>query len=126
MADTGNVFTGGAVFKSKSSLTTIMIEIVIKPLQVGSYFVNHLSGSWSNDVRPQESVCGLLPKDLHQAIRVVVALGPAVGDEGELAHVILDALGLEVLLVLADPGHLLNRRIDQNEFNRPAPLAAIK
>ena len=36
VADAGNVFTGGAVFKSKSSLTTIMIEIVIKPLQVGS------------------------------------------------------------------------------------------
>merc|ERR1719151_455825 len=76
VADAGNVFTGGAVFKSKSS------------------FVNHLSGSWSNDVRPQESVCGLLPKDLHQAICVVVALGPAVRRKRKLSNVVGDAVGL--------------------------------
>ena len=55
----------------------------------------------------QHPVSLLVRQDLDQAVRVIVGLGSAVGHEGELAHVVLDALGLEVLLVLADPGHLL-------------------
>merc|ERR1719180_637530 len=88
VANTGDVFAGGAVFESKSS------------------FVNHLSSSWSNNVRPQKSVCGLLPKDLDQTISVIVALGSAVGGKGELSNVVGNSVGLQLLLVLANPGHL--------------------
>ena len=35
-----------------------------------------------------------------------VGLGARVGGEGELADLVLDALGLELLLGLADPGDL--------------------
>merc|ERR1719180_796956 len=81
VADTGNVFAGGAIFKSKSS------------------FVNHLSSSWSNNVRPQKPVRGLLPKDLNQTVSVIVALGPAVGGKGELSNVVGNSVGLQLLLV---------------------------
>merc|ERR1719180_266682 len=86
VADTGNVFAGGAIFKSKSS------------------FVNHLSSSWSNDVRPQKSVRGLLPKDLDQAVSVIVALGSAVGGKRELSNVVGDSVGLQLLLA---PGPMM-------------------
>merc|ERR1712004_783472 len=88
VADTGDIFAGGAVFESKSG------------------FVNHLSSAGSNNVRAQKSVCCLLTEDLDQPVCVVVALGPAVGGKGELANVVGDALGLQLLLVLAHPGHL--------------------
>merc|ERR1719180_265905 len=88
VADAGNVFAGGAVFKSKSS------------------FVNHLSSSWSNNVRPQKSVSGLLPKDLDQTVSVIVALGSAVGGKGELSNIVGNSVGLQLLLILANPGHL--------------------
>merc|ERR1712172_78448 len=71
-----------------------------------SSFVNHLSSSWSNNVRPQKSVRGLLSKNLDQTISVIVALGSAVGSKGELSNVVGDSVGLQLLLVLADPGHL--------------------
>ena len=54
----------------------------------------------------EDAVGGLVAEDLDQAVRVVVGLGAAVGGEGELAHLELDAERLEVLLGLADPGHL--------------------
>merc|ERR1719180_526187 len=82
VADTGDVFAGGAVFKSKSS------------------FVNHLSSSWSNNMCPQKSVCGLLPENLDQTISVSVALGSAVGGKWELSNVVVDPVGLQLLLVL--------------------------
>merc|ERR1719284_603881 len=88
VADTGDVFAGGTVFKSKSS------------------FVNHLSSAGSNNVRAQKSVCCLLTEDLDQPVCVVVALGSAVRGKGELANVVGDALGLQLFLVLAHPGHL--------------------
>ena len=40
------------------------------------YLVDHLSRPWSNDVRPQQAVRRLVPQDLHEAVRLVVALRP--------------------------------------------------
>ena len=60
----------------------------------------------SDNVRAKHPVSLLVGQHLHEAVGVVVGLGPAVGHEGELAHVVLDALALEVLLVLAHPRNL--------------------
>merc|ERR1719433_575458 len=54
----------------------------------------------------QQSVSFLVPEDLDKTVGVIVALCPAVGGKWELAHCVLHTLGLEVLLVLADPGDL--------------------
>lgn len=62
-------------------------------------FLETTTGGWGlsahrpQDVRPQDPVRGLLPQDLHQAVRVRDGLGPAVGSKGELPDFVLDALG---------------------------------
>ena len=43
--------------------------------------------------------------DLHKATRLALPQRPAIGHERELAGFHLDALGLQLLFVFADPGH---------------------
>ena len=57
-------------------------------------------------MRAEHPVGLLVREHLDEAVGVVVGLGAAVGGERELAGHVLDALGLEVLLVLADPRDL--------------------
>ena len=59
-----------------------------------------MSITWSNDVSSQQSVCLLVSQDLDHAICVIVALGSAVGCEGELAHCELHSLRLQILFIL--------------------------
>ena len=52
----------------------------------------------------QDLVRGGVGQDLHEAVGLVVDLGPAVGGKGELAGLVGAALGLELLFTAADPG----------------------
>ena len=49
-------------------------------------------------------VSGLVRENFDKAISVVDSLGSGVGHEWEGANLVLGALGLQVLLSLADPG----------------------
>ncbi len=53
----------------------------------------------------QDLVGRSVGQDLHKALGLVVDLGAAVGGEGELALLVVDARRLQRLFGLADPGH---------------------
>jgi hypothetical protein len=67
---------------------------------------DHLTCIRANNVHAQHPVRLLLRENLDAAVRVRVGLGTRVGAEGELAQAVRDALSLELLLGLANPGHL--------------------
>ena len=61
---------------------------------------DHLTGVGANDVHTENLVRLLLDQELDGSLRVGVRLGSRVGEEGELASLVLDTLLLEVLLSL--------------------------
>lgn len=67
---------------------------------------NHLASVRANDVHTENPVRLLLRDELDEALGVRVGLRARVGAEGELADVVLDALRLELVLGLANPGDL--------------------
>lgn len=69
----------------------------------------HREKEGTNDVSSEDLVGILLDEDLDEPVRVVVGLCARVGRHGVLPDAVLDALGLELLLVLADPCDLFFR-----------------
>lgn len=67
---------------------------------------NHLTGVRADDVNTENLVGLLLDEELDDTVGIGVSLGTRVGKEGELAHLVLHTLLLELLLVLSDPSHL--------------------
>lgn len=65
---------------------------------------NHFTSIGTNDVATQDLVGLLLYNELDETIGVLVGLRSRVGSEGELSDLVFDTSGLELLLVLADPG----------------------
>lgn len=67
---------------------------------------NHLTSIGANDVNTKNLVSLLLDEELDDTVGIGVGLGTRVGKEGELAHLELNTLLLELLLVLSDPSDL--------------------
>ena len=88
MASAGNVFGACTILNGKDSLG------------------DHLTSVGADDVHAEDLVSLLLGEELDEAVGVEVGLGTRVGDEAELADVVLDTSGLEVLLSLTNPGDL--------------------
>lgn len=84
----GDVLAGGTVLDGKGGLS------------------DHLAGTGSNDVDTQNAVSLGISDELDNTLSVEVGLGTGVGAEGESADVVLDTGGLDLTLVLADPGDL--------------------
>ena len=57
-------------------------------------------------MRAQKPVGLRVGDDLDDPFRLIETASPAIGQEGELAHAILAARFLDLLLGLADAGHL--------------------
>eukprot|EP00760_Papus_ankaliazontas_P007791 PhM_4_TR13531/c0_g1_i1/m.76495 len=68
--------------------------------------VDHLTRAAVHNVDAEDAVSLLVGEHLHEPVGLVVGLGAAVRDEGELAHLVLRAGGLELLLGLANPRDL--------------------
>ena len=81
-----DVFTAGTIFQSQCSLS------------------NHLTGIRTNDVDSQNSIGLGVTQELDHTVGLLIALGTGVGTEGEIADFVLDALLLELGLILAHPG----------------------
>lgn len=64
---------------------------------------NHLTRIGAHNMYAQDPIRLLLGKELDLALRVQVGLGTRIGREGELADIILYAVGFELLLGLANP-----------------------
>ena len=88
MRRASDIFGARAVFESKYCLC------------------NHLASVWSDDVCAKDAVSLRLSQNLDEALGVEVGLCARVRREAEFADLVLDALRLELLLSLADPGHL--------------------
>ena len=58
---------------------------------------------WSDNVASEDFVGGLVGQDFDKAVSVVDGLGARVGHEWEGANLVLGALGLQILLGLANP-----------------------
>lgn len=67
---------------------------------------NHLTSTGSDDVDTQDAVSLGISDELDNTLSVEVGLSAGVGAEGERTDVVLDAGGLDLGLVLADPGDL--------------------
>src|SRR5947209_7628178 len=67
---------------------------------------NHLTRVRPNDMNAQYPIGLLVTEELHQAVRLEIRLCSRVGCEWEGANIVLDALALELGLVLADPCYL--------------------
>ena len=74
MTDSCNILTACPIFHGQCS------------------FVDQLTSCWSNKMCAKETVCVLVSQHLYQAVSVIVALGPRIGSEGELANYILHSL----------------------------------
>lgn len=88
MACAGNVLAGGTVLDGEGSLG------------------NHLTSTGSDDVDTQDAVSLGVSDELNNTLSVEVGLRAGVGAEGERTDVVLDAGGLDLGLVLANPGDL--------------------
>lgn len=88
VACTGNVLTGGAVLDGQSGLG------------------DHLTGTGADDVDTKDTVSLGIGDELDETLSVEVGLGTGVGAEGERTDVVLDAGGLDLSLVLANPSDL--------------------
>lgn len=95
MADASDVLGRGAVLHGEDGLA------------------NHLSRVGADDVGAEDLVGLLLDDDLYEPVLVVVCLCPRVGQEGELADLVLDPGLLELRLVPAHPCHLRVRVDDR-------------
>ena len=84
----GNILRAGAILDSKDALR------------------DHLTSIGANDMHPKHAVRLRLGDELDGALSVEVRLRARIGRKGELADLVLDARGLELLLRLADPGDL--------------------
>ena len=88
VACAGDVLAGGTVLDGEGSLG------------------NHLTGTGADDVDTQNAVGLGIGDELDDTFRVEVGLGTGVGAEGEGADVVLNARGLDLGLVLTNPGDL--------------------
>ena len=68
-------------------------------------FADHLADLRADHVDAEDLVGGGIGQHLHKALALMIDLGAAIGGEGELARLIGDASGLQLFLILADPGH---------------------
>ena len=83
-----NIFGACAIFESKYSLC------------------DHLASIRADDVCAKDTVSLRLSQNLDEALGVEVGLCARVRREAKFADLVLNALRLELLLSLADPGHL--------------------
>lgn len=67
---------------------------------------DHLTGTGADDVDSENAVSLGISNELDDTLSVEVGLGAGVGAEGESANVVLDTGGLDLGLVLANPGNL--------------------
>lgn len=88
MRGAGNILGAGTVLESEDTLC------------------NHLTGVGADNVDTEDTVSLGISEELDHAVRVEVGLCARVGAEGERADLVLDALLLELLLVLANPCNL--------------------
>ena len=88
VASASDVLGGSTVLKSEGALS------------------NHLTSVGADNVHTEDTVGLSVGEELDETVGVGVGLGAGVGAEGEGADLVLDALRLELLLSLADPGHL--------------------
>lgn len=86
MACTSNILSASTVLNRKNTLS------------------NHLTSIGADDMNTKYTVGLLLSDNLDGTLSVQVGLGTRIGSEGELADLVLDAGGLELLLGLANPG----------------------
>ncbi len=82
----GDVLTRSTVFDSKGGLG------------------DHLTGAGTDDVHTENAVGLRIGDELDHTLSVEVGLGTGVGAEGEGTDAVLDAGGLDICLVLANPG----------------------
>ena len=75
-------------------------------LHGGDGLGDHVAGPGPEDVHAEDAVGFGVGEDLHRPLDLVHRLGPAVREERELAHLVVQALGLRLLLGDADAGHL--------------------
>jgi hypothetical protein len=88
VAGTGNILAGGTVFNGKGGLG------------------DHLTSTRSDNVDTENAVGLSIGNELDNTLSVEVGLGARVGAEGERSDVVLDAGGLDLGLVLANPSDL--------------------
>lgn len=88
VARPGNVLAGGTVLDGEGGLG------------------DHLTGTGADDVDTENAVGLGISNELDDTFGVEVGLGAGVGAEGERADVVLNTGGLDLGLVLADPGNL--------------------
>lgn len=88
VARPGNVLAGGTVLDGQCGLG------------------DHLTSTGADDVDTENAVGLGISNEFDDTLGVEVGLGARVGAEGESADVVLDAGGLDLGLVLADPGNL--------------------
>lgn len=88
VAGTGNVLAGGAVLDGQSG------------------FSNHLTSTGSDDMDTENAVSLGIGDELDNTLSVEVGLGTGVGAEGERTDTVLDARGLDLSLILANPSDL--------------------
>ncbi|MPC59558.1 hypothetical protein E2C01_053582 [Portunus trituberculatus] len=74
MTDSCNIFTACPILHGQCSL------------------VDQFTSSWSNKMCAKETVRVLVSQDLYQAVSIIVALGPRICSEGELANGVLHSL----------------------------------
>ena len=67
---------------------------------------NQISGAGANDVHTEDLAILFPGDDLHKALAAVEDQSLAIGAHGKLAHLVLDALGLALLLGQAHGGGL--------------------
>src|SRR5690606_10332184 len=72
-------------------------------------FTDQLAHARTDHVHAKNLVGIGVGEDLHETFGLVVDLRPAVGSEGKLAHLVGTSLCLQLLLALADTGHLWSR-----------------
>ena len=88
MRRASDIFGARAVFESKYCLC------------------DHLASVGSDDVCAKDTVSLRLSQNLDEALGVEVGLCARVRRKAEFADLVLDALCLQLLLSLANPGHL--------------------
>lgn len=88
VASASNVLSGSTVLDTENALS------------------NELTSVGTNHVDTEDAVSLGISEDLDDTLSIIDSASTRVGHEGELADLVLDALSLEVLLVLTDGGDL--------------------